>query len=102
MSGVYHEHFTRKREETTGWREKFIPNYLTCLDRLVRELHNEVDSLTDKAMIISPNEQRAFDFTKHCPKVRDHSHICGRYRGPLVIPATVDYQERIGSSYCFS
>ena len=99
MYPVYHDHFTQRREEATmrNWLgEKCIQNYLAYLDRLVRELHAQMDSLTNEPMQISSSDMRAFDNAIHCPKcnvkfekegnhrkVRDHCHITGSYRGPL-------------------
>ena len=96
---VYHEHFTERREHATmrTWTgENCIQNYLAYLDRFVRELDIQVDSMMNKAMIIDPAEQHAFDIATHCPrcnaeftvdgnqrKCRDHCHVTGKYRGPL-------------------
>ena len=101
MYPVFHKHFTQKREEATmrTWvGEKCIQNYLVYLDRFVRELNAQVDSLTCQSMLISQAEQRVFDNATHCPrcnvkfemngkhiKVRDHCHITGKYRGPLCL-----------------
>ena len=99
MYKQWHEHFTEKREQATmrTWTgENCIQNYLAYLDRFVRELNAQIDTLTSQFMIIDPSEQRAFDNATHCPrcrtafteegnhkKVRDHCHITGKYRGPL-------------------
>lgn len=99
MYTMFHEYFNVKREQAkmrTWAGEKCLQNYLVYLDRFVRELDTEMDALTDQSMLISPTEQRAFDNATHCPrckaaftkegkyrKVRDHSHITGKYRGPL-------------------
>ena len=99
MYPVFHKHFNEKREAATmrTWTgEKCIQNYLAYLDRFVRELDVQIDSLTNQGMIIDPTEQYAFDIATHCPrckteftkdgshvKVRDHCHITGKYRGPL-------------------
>ena len=99
MYPVYHKHFNEKRKAATmrTWTgEKCLQNYLAYLDRFVRELDTQIDSLTNQAMIIDPTEQYAFDIATHCPrcktefttggthgKVRDHCHITGKYRGPL-------------------
>jgi hypothetical protein len=95
---VYHEHFKQKRESAsmrTWVGANCIKNYLNYLDAFVRELHSEIDSITNEPMIIDPLEQHAFDVCTHCPrckvefapgthrKVRDHCHITGCYRGPL-------------------
>ena len=99
MYSVYHKHFNEKREQAsmrTWTGEKCLQNYLVYLDRFVRELDADMESLTSQPMLISPTEQRAFDNATHCPKcktafttegkhfkVRDHCHITGKYRGPL-------------------
>ena len=96
---VYHEHFNKKREQASmrAWSgERCIKSFLVYLDRFVRELDQEMLSLTSQPMVISPSDQRAFDNATHCPKcktaftlegkhikVRDHCHITGKYRGPL-------------------
>ena len=99
MYTVWHEHFTEKREQATmrTWTgEKCIQNYLAYLDRFVRELDAEVDSLTSQPMLLAPWEERAFNAATHCikcnaaftgegkhRKVRDHCHITGKFRGAL-------------------
>ena len=99
MYPMWHQHFTRKRDEATmrTWAgEKCIQNYLAYLDRFVRELDAEIQSLTNQPLILSPEEQHAFDRATHChkcnvaftqewkqAKVRDHCHITGKYRRPL-------------------
>ena len=99
MYSVYHEHFTERREQAkmrTWTGEKCLQKYLEYLDRFVRELHTQMDAMTDQGMIIDPSEQRLFNSATNCPrckavftkdgnrrKVRDHCHITGKYRGPL-------------------
>ena len=99
MYTVWHEHFTRKREAATmrTWTgEKCLQNYLVYLDRFVRELDAEVQSLTNQPLILSHIEERAFARATRCAKckaaftcegkrrkVRDHCHITGRFRGAL-------------------
>ena len=99
MYPMWHEHFTQKRDEAamrTWAGERCLQNYLAYLDRFVRELDAEIQSLTDQALILSPEEQHAFDRATHCPrcsvafaqkwkcrKARDHCHITGKYRGLL-------------------
>ena len=96
---VYHEHFTQKREQAkmrSWYKDGCIKKYLEYLEKLVRELHAKSDELSNQPMVISEDEQRAFDAATHCPKcnecfteeirhkkARDHCHITGRYRGPL-------------------
>ena len=99
MYEVYHSHFTALRENAMmrNWHgEQCIEQYLKFLDKRVRELTRQIHALTDQPMIISRDEQRAFDNTTSCPKcktafssggkhrkVRDHCHITGRFRGAL-------------------
>ena len=99
MYPMWHEHFTRKREQAamrTWTGDKCIQKYLAYLDSFVRELDSEIESLTNQPLILSPLEERLFDRATHCPKcnatfqkggkhrkVRDHCHITGKFRGAL-------------------
>ena len=73
--------------------EECVVKFLSELDRMVLDQFN-MQNLTRKHMIITPQQQLDFNLSTVCPKcnktfspdnykVRDHDHITGNYRGPL-------------------
>lgn len=93
MYEVWHEEHNRKNNYKCWDGEECIMKFLNELDKMCLEQHN-IANLTRQHMIISPQQQFAFNKTTTCPKcktdfseknyrVRDHDHITGKYRGPL-------------------
>ena len=89
MNTVWHKHFTQKREEATmlTWAgNQCTQTYLEYLDRFVREVGDQMESMTSSPMLIlPPHEQRDFQNCSNFPrsnalltnegrhkKVRDH------------------------------